>query len=189
MTRLAIVYHSGYGHTAKVAQHVHLGAQTVEGVTVKTLTTEEAIANLDALDGADAIVFGSPTYMGSVSAPFKAFMDASSKKWFTQAWTNKLAAGFTNSGGMSGDKLNTLLQMAVFAGQHNMLWVPQGLVYTTPSAREEGKTLDRIGSHFGLMTQADNAPADVTPPAIDLETAEHFGKKIATLALRWSQSS
>ena len=58
----------------------------------------------ETLAAADAIVFGSPTYMGNVSWQFKSFADASSKPWYGQAWKDKLAAGFTNSASINGDK-------------------------------------------------------------------------------------
>ena len=70
--------------------------------------TEKDEANWDKLNAADGIIFGAPTYMGGVSAPFKAFIDAASKVWFQQGWKDKTAAGFTNSGSYSGDKLSAL---------------------------------------------------------------------------------
>ena len=107
MTKIAVVYHSGYGHTAAQANAVARGAKKVAGAEVLLLTSEEAL-KLELLADADAIIFGSPTYMGSASAQFKTFMDASSKVWFTQDWKDKVAAGFTTSGSQSGDKLSTL---------------------------------------------------------------------------------
>ena len=121
MTKIAIVYHSGYGHTAKVAEHVRKGATTTG--TEVTLYKAEDLASPDTgpwdeLAAADAIIFGAPTYMGSASAPMKQFMDASSKAWFTDAWKDKIAAGFTNSGSLAGDKSGTLAQFAThFVGQ------------------------------------------------------------------------
>lgn len=179
MARLAIVYHSSYGHTAKVAEHVRQGAVRVAGVTV-TLMAVDAV-DWPALDAADAIVLGAPTYMGSVSAPFKAFMDHTSRQWLRQEWKDKLSAGFTNSGGLSGDKLSVLIQLQVFAAQHGMLWVPFSLMPTGTGPDD----LNRLGSHLGLMTQSDNAPAEITPPAGDIRTAEAFGEHVAERALRW----
>lgn len=179
MARLAIVYHSGFGHTAKVAEHVRRGAVAVAGVEVQLFAVEDVDWKI--LDAADAIVFGAPTYMGSVSAAFKHFMDQTSRQWLKQRWQDKLAAGFTNSGGLSGDKQGVLLQLQTFAAQHGMLWVPLPLMPegTGPEDR------NRLGSHLGLMTQADNAPAEITPPAGDLRTAEWFGRHVAERALRW----
>jgi NAD(P)H dehydrogenase (quinone) len=185
MAIVAIVYHSGYGHTEKVAQAVQRGAALVVGVEVRLITVEAATQDLHQLDTADAIIFGAPTYMGNVSAPMKAFMDASSRLWFAQAWKDKIAAGFTNSGGLSGDKLNTLIQLMVFAGQHGMVWVNLGMLSQTPSKSAPGQTLDRIGSMTGLMTQSDNAPPEETPGPLDLETAEAFGMRVAESTRRW----
>ena len=126
MTKIvSIVYHSGYGHTAKVAEAIATGAK-VDGVTVN-LIKADGISEADwaTLDASNAIIMGAPTYMGGVSAQFKTFADASSKRWFTQAWKDKIAAGFTNSGSYSGDKLSSLQYLQVLAMQHGMIWVGQ----------------------------------------------------------------
>ena len=184
MTKLAIVYHSGYGHTAKVADHVKQGIMQVDGVEVIVLTAAEACEQLDLLDEMDGIVMGCPTYMGSASAEFKKFMEASSRRWMEQKWRDKLAAGFTNSGSLNGDKANTMQQLVVFAGQHGMIWISAGHNGFEPSQTVPGAKLDRLGSDLGLMTQSDNGPAEETPGPLDLETARFFGQRVATVALK-----
>ena len=182
MTTVAVVYHSGYGHTAAQANAVARGAAKVAGVEVLLLTAEEAGQKLELLDDADAIIFGSPTYMGSASAQFKTFMDASSKVWFTQGWKDKVAAGFTTSASQSGDKLNTLIQLAVFAAQHAMVWVGVGLMPGNNSSTGSVNDLNRLGGFLGALAQAnsDQGP-DVAPLASDLLTAEHLGERVATV--------
>lgn len=171
---LAIVYHSPYGHTAKVAQFIALGAEKV-GVDVHVMNIEQI--DWKALDQAHGIIFGCPTYMGSVSGQFKMFMDSSSKRWKNRDWQGKLAAGFTNSGGLSGDKLSVLQQINLFAMQHGMLWTGLPLMSTGHADHD----LNRLASSLGLMTQSDNAPVDVTPPQGDLATATWFGEYVALL--------
>ncbi len=185
MTTIAIVYHSGFGHTEKQAQHVEKGAASVAGITTRLVKAEDMTDDPSQLNDADAIIFGAPTYMGSLSAPFKAFMDASSKVWFQQQWKDKIAAGFTNSGSMSGDKLNSLVQLTIFAMQHSMIWVGLGEMNQSPKG-ESGKpdAINRIGAYLGAMAQSDNASPDVTPPEGDLVTAERLGKRVAEQALR-----
>ncbi|MFG0305101.1 MAG: flavodoxin family protein [Phycisphaerales bacterium JB040] len=184
--RVAVVYHSGFGHTEAVARSVASGAERsgVAGVTLIAVADlpdpKENPEAWTALHEADAIVFGSPTYMGSVSAEFKAFMDRSGGFWFDQAWRGKLAAGFTNAGELDGDKRITLTVLQTFAAQHGMLWVPAGFL---PG---DAKPLNRMGSFSGLMTQADNAPADTTPPEEDHESARRFGGWVARCAARWA---
>jgi len=181
-TEIAIAYHSGFGHTARQARAVAAGANSVADARAAL----HDVATLDdglwaALARADAIVFGAPTYMGSPSAVFQAFAEASSTAWAAQAWQGKVAAGFTNSAGVNGDKLNTLTSMAVLAAQHGMHWVslglPPGWLYSSTGSPED---LNRLGGFLGAMAQSpSDAGADTAPPAADLRTAEHLGRRVA----------
>lgn len=174
---IAIVYHSPYGHTAKVANCIAQGAMKA-GAHVSEMDIEHI--DWDILDQADAIVFGCPTYMGNLTSGLKLFMEQSSKRWLARAWQGKLAAGFTNGGGLSGDKLAVLQQINLFAMQHGMLWTGLPLMPTGRSTHD----LNRMSSFLGLMTQSDNAPVEVTPPAGDLETAVWFGEYIGLMLNR-----
>lgn len=190
MAKIGVIYHSGYGHTAVVAQSVLHGVGSVDDVKGQILTVAEASEDLDKLDAFDAMIFGCPTYMGSASAEMKKFMELTSKKWYVSAWRNKLAAGFTNSGTLSGDKLSTLTELAVFAAQHGMLWVSLGVnAQTTPSGNgAQPNAINRLGSYLGLMTQADQAAPEQAMAEGDLKTAEFLGRRVAELALRWKNS-
>jgi NAD(P)H dehydrogenase (quinone) len=183
MTKISIVYHSGFGHTKIQAENVLKGAQSVEGIEATLFEVEEVTKNPEKLNDFDAIIFGSPTYMGSASATFKAFMDASSKVWFGQAWKDKIAAGFTNSHSLSGDKLNTLVQMAIFAAQHSMIWVGTGHMNESPNGQAgQAEAINRMGSFLGAMAQSENKPPELTPPSGDLKTAQFLGKRVAEIA-------
>ena len=184
--KIAIVYHSGYGHTAEQAKAVVRGAQTVAGAEVSLISVSEGETPWAELEAADAIIFGSPTYMGNVSAPFKKFMDESSKTWFEGKWSGKLAAGFTNSASQSGDKLNTLVTLAVFAAQHGMIWVSLGLMPGNNTSKSSVEDLNRLGSYMGAMAQSNaDQGLDQAPIPSDLKTAEHLGKRVAELAARF----
>jgi len=186
MSKVVIVYHSGYGHTKVLAESVLAGAQSVAGTETALIAAEDADQHWDTLNAADAIVFGAPTYMGSLSAPFKTFMDASSKVWFEQKWKDKLAAGFTNSGSQSGDKFNSLVQLATFAAQHGMIWVSLGLLPGNNSSQGGLDDLNRLGSFLGAMGQSniDQGP-DMAPLSSDRRTAEHLGRRVAELSNRF----
>ena len=171
---LAIVYHSPYGHTAKVASYIAQGAKQA-GIHVDCMNIEQV--DWDVLDQADAIMLGCPTYMGSITSGLKQFMEQSSKRWLARTWQGKIAAGFTNGGGLSGDKLAVLQQINLFAMQHGMLWTGLPMMPTGRSAQD----LNRMSSFLGLMTQSDNAPVEVTPPQGDLDTALWFGEYVALL--------
>ena len=155
-----------------------------------TLLAIDAEGNLPAggweqLAAADAIVFGSPTYMGSVSWQFKKFADASSKPWFTQQWKNKLAAGFTNSASMNGDKLSTLHYLFTLSQQHSMLWVGTGIMPSNSKAATRND-INYVGSFAGLMTAtpSDASAAEMVPG--DIATAKAFGQRMAEVAGRFS---
>jgi len=185
MSQTAVVFHSGYGHTQRVAQAVADGA----GATLVQIDADGKLPDggWAVLAEADAIVFGAPTYMGGPSWQFKKFADASSKVWFAQGWKDKLFAGFTNSAGMSGDKFATLSYFWTLAMQHHGMWVSQGLMPSNTKAALRD-SVNYIGSYGGVLTQS---PADASPAEMskgDLDTARIFGERIASIATRWAST-
>ena len=184
--KIAIVYHSGYGHTQRQAEAVAAGARQVAGAQVALIPVAEAEARIEELNAADAIIFGAPTYLGSASAAFKGFMEYSSKIWFAQGWKDKLAAGFTTSGSQSGDKLGTLSQLSIFAAQHGMIWVGLDLLPGNNTSKGSIDDLNRLGSWLGAMAQAngDEGP-DMAPIKSDLATASHLGRRVAALTAQF----
>jgi len=182
VAKIVVVYHSGHGHTARQAQAVAEGAQSVSGTEVQRVNVDEIEAHWPTLAAADGIIFGAPTYMGSLSADFKKFMDASSKVWFTSGWKDKVAAGFTTSASQSGDKLNSLIQLMVFANQQGMIWVGLGLMPGNNSSKGSVNDLNRLGSFSGAMAQANvDQGADAMLDS-DLKTAAHLGRRVAEKA-------
>ncbi|MFJ9432731.1 flavodoxin family protein [Streptomyces sp. NPDC101490] len=179
---VSVAYHSGYGHTAVLAEAVRAGAAdtgaTVHLIDVGTLTDAE----WDLLDASDAIVFGSPTYMGTASGAFHRFAEDSSKRWFTGAWQDKLAAGFTNSGSKSGDKLHTLQYFQILAGQHGMTWVNLGLKPGWNRSDASENDLNRLGFFTGAAAQTDSDRGPDGVHKADIATAEHLGRRVADTA-------
>ncbi|MDF2576680.1 MAG: Tryptophan repressor binding protein [Chlamydiales bacterium] len=183
--KIVIAYHSGYGHTAKVAEILAQSMREADAHVDVLRVDNLSEADWEILDNANAIIFGSPTYMGSVSGPFKMFMDASSKKWSTQKWKDKIAAGFTNSASYSGDKLVALQQLFHFAMQHAMVWIGQSEMPPMLGDHEivQPDAINRLGSFAGLMTQSNHKSSpELAPSTGDLETAKLFGKRIVNLA-------
>lgn len=179
MAKVIVVYHSGYGHTAKQAEAVAKGAGAeLIAIDANGEITQDQWA---ALDDADAIVFGSPTYMGMASWQFKKFADASSKAWFTQQWKDKIFGGFTNSATMNGDKHSTIHYFMTLAMQHGGIWVGTGLMPSNGKAAKRDD-VNYVGSFAGAMMQT---PHDATVDEVnagDLETARLYGVRIAEIA-------
>jgi len=183
MPKIVIVHHSGYGHTRKVAEAV---AASSGGA----LLTIDAEGNLpeggwEQLAAADTIVFGSPTYMGGASWQFKKFADASSKPWFVKAWRNKLAAGFTNSATLNGDKFSTLMYFITLSQQHGMFWVGTGMHPSNAKASTRDD-LNNLGGYSGLITAS---PSDASPDEMipgDIRFAKAFGERVAEATAKFA---
>jgi NAD(P)H dehydrogenase (quinone) len=191
MAIVAVVYHSGFGHTKLQAEAVHRGAASVKGTEAKLYTTDEATNKLDELDQADAIIFGSPTYMGNMSAEMKKFIEVAAKKWFTQSWKDKVAGAFTNSSSFSGDKLNTLIGLVINAMQHGMIYVGTGMLpaashpESMTSVQGPGPEVQNwVGSFVGPMSASFQAQPPDAPPPGGIATAESYGARVAQITLR-----
>ena len=183
MPQIVVIYHSGYGHTQRMAQSVAEGADA-------ELLAIDADGNLpeggwEALNAADAIIMGSPTYMGNVSWQFKKFADATSAVWFKQGWRNKLAAAFTNSASVSGDKQSTLYTLFTLSQQHGMIWVGTGMMPSNAKAATRDD-VNYLSSFAGLATATpSDASVDEMVPG-DLATAKVFGQRIADVVRRYN---
>ena len=176
---MAVIYHSNYGHTKRVAEAVVMGArQQLSETQVKAVDVHDV--DWDFLDEADLLVFGSAVYMGSVTAGFKTFMDETSKRWYHRKWEGKWSAGFANSGGLSGDKLAVLQQICLYTMQHGMNWIGMPLMPTGHEAHD----LNRLSSFLGLMTQSLDGPPETTPGEGDINTAIWFGDHLAKTIIK-----
>ena len=181
MSKVVVVYHSGYGHTQRMAQSVAQGADA-------ELLAIDADGNLpeggwDTLAAADAIIMGSPTYMGSASWQFKKFADASSKPWYSRAWADKVFAGFTNSASMNGDKLSTLHYFFTLAMQHSGVWVGSNVMPSNTKAAQRNDP-NFLGSFAGAMAQSPSDAGANEMPEGDLENARVLGKRVADMTAR-----
>ena len=188
MSIIKVVYFSGSGNTKSLAEAVSAGAAKSAESELMEITGEMIVNGrfknddfLEKLDQADAMIFGTPTYMGMVSGQMKCFFDGTSQRWFQGAWNSKLAAGFTTSLGLSGDKQSTLSYMATFAFQHGMIWIG----CDTPNELFQGKGMEeatnRLSSNTGVMSQV-NFGDEFKPTPGDLKTGELLGERVARFA-------
>jgi multimeric flavodoxin WrbA len=176
-----VVYHSGYGHTQRVAQQVADGA----GAELLAIDAEGNLPDggWDKLNAADAIIFGTPTYMGGPSWQFKKFADASSKIWYSRGWQDKVFGGFTNSASPVGDKGATIMSLQTLASQHGGIWVSLGMLPSNTKAATANDP-NRLGGSVGLMVQSPSDASVEEIPAGDLDTAKRYGQRVAAVAQR-----
>jgi NAD(P)H dehydrogenase (quinone) len=200
MTTVSVVYHTGTGHTRALAESIAKGAGGVTGVTVHLLEIKPTQIDTDGrwkddeitalLNASDAIIFGCPTWMGSVSSIFKAFLEGAFTLWFEQKWKDKFAGGFTNSASQSGDKLSTLSQLSVFAYQMSMIWVSVGDPPGNNQSTRSINDINRLGSWMGVMSQSNgDQDATIAPPMSDRQTGERYGKRVALITKRWIEGA
>lgn len=185
--KVVIVYHSITGTTAQLAEAVAAGCRSVTAVDLQLLRIEgeditqgryKNSAVLEAIDQADAVIFGSPTFMGSVSAQFKAFADATAgDRWGEQLWADKVAAGFTVGTGYCGDTLHSLHYLQILAAQHGMLWAGLDL-----AGAGDVKAPNRLGAQAGVIVRA----VDGAIEQPDLQTAFYLGQRVARVASRFA---
>lgn len=192
MSKIGIVYFSGYGHTVKQAEAVAAGAASVEGAEVEVFRIDQdgnlPDGTFEKLAGLDAIIYGSPTYMGAPAWQFKKFADATSKPWFTQVWKDKVAGGFTNSASVNGDKAGTISYFMTLAMQHSQVWVGTGLMPSNTKAHGPDDVNWTAGFSGALAVSPSDASPEEAPRKGDLETARLYGIRIAEAALRWTRS-
>lgn len=177
--RVAVIFFSQEGATRQLADSVCEGiASVVNTDSLKVQIEGHQIVNgryrddesFTKIDNCDAIIFGSPTYMGGPAAQFKAFADASSDRWEHQVWSGKLAAGFTCGSSPNGDQLATLQYFSILAAQHGMLWVNLDVLGNDDSG------INTLGTQLGV-----SALACESGVVSDLATANYLGERVAKL--------
>ena len=181
MSKVIVVFHSGYGHTKRVAEFVAEGA----GAELLAIDAEGNLpeGGWEKLAAAEAIIFGTPTYMGGPSWQFKKFADASSKPWYGRVWQDKVFGGFTNSASLNGDKQVTLIGLQTLASQHGGIWVSLGLLPSNSKAAAR-TDINNLGGSVGLLVQSpSDANVDEIPQG-DLDTAKRYGQRVAEVAAK-----
>ncbi|MBB3825490.1 flavodoxin family protein [Xanthomonas arboricola] len=188
MRKIAIVYFSGYGHTARQADAVARGAADVPGtqVSVHAIDKEGNLPEgaLEVLAQQHAIIYGSPTYMGGPAWQFKKFADATSKLWMQQALKDTLAAGFTNSASVNGDKASTAQYFYTLSQQHGQVWIGTGLMPSNTTTSGPDDINWTGGFAAALAISPSDASAEEAPRRGDLLTAQALGKRVASFAAR-----
>ena len=94
-----------------------------------------------------------------------------------QSWKDKVASGFTVSGGPSGDKFKTLVRFATLAMQQGMIWVGLGLL-------PDADGLNRLSFYFGAGGQAQQEPPEEAPNEVDKKTGELLGRRVAEVTTK-----
>ena len=184
MIKVAVIYFTKTDVTGKLAQSLISGlkdsgeANVIEHRIQGHEIVEGRFVNHDIfskLSDSDAIIFGTPTYMGGVSAQFKSFADATSELWCDQSWSGKFAAGFTCGSAMNGDQTGTLQYLVTLSNQQGMLWVGLDSAH---GYKDYG--INRLGCQLGVVAHSSGGEVHEA----DLATAKYLGQRVAKQVLR-----
>ncbi len=198
-----IAYYSMYGHTLQLARAIEKGAQAVPGVTVVLRRVKEfdqvkqnilegdgaakeswnqqkdiPVCSLDDLRTANAVIFGSPTRFGNMSAQLKQLFDSMSSLWLNGEMEGKPAGVFTSTASTHGGQETTLLTMMVPLINLGMIIV--GVPYSLPGMIQ---TEARGGTPYGPTTIA-GGRGELEPTAEDLDLASALGSRIARVTAK-----
>lgn len=197
MAQILILYYSRDGSTAKMANLIARGVESVKGTeavlrtvpdvsavcekTADTIPAEGAIyATLDDLKACDGLALGSPTRFGNMAAPLKYFLDGTTELWFSGALSGKPAGVFTATGSMHGGQETTLLSMMLPLLHHGMLLL--GLPYSENALRETTSG----GTPYGpSRVTTDDQPVSDQEKALCLA----LGARLAKTALMLKQGA
>jgi NAD(P)H dehydrogenase (quinone) len=181
--RIATIYDHELCFTKTLSRYIDIGIQS-ENVESTTYEAKFICENLQLLDDVDSIIFGTPTYFGNVSTNIKKLMDSTVDIWDNKKWNNKIAAGFTHSSALSGDKLGALMSIFIFAQQHGMMWIGVDLK-SNEMLKDSDVKLNRLGSWMGLMAESPNKDKKLEINVSDIKTAEYFGARIARITKKF----
>jgi NAD(P)H dehydrogenase (quinone) len=197
MTRILILYHSSYGHVETLARAIAEGASSVPGTEVSVkrvpeLVSEEVaraahmkidqeapIADPNELADYDAIIFGTPTRFGNMSAQMRNFLDQTGGLWAKGALIGKVGSVFTSTASQHGGQETTITSFHTTLLHHGMIIV--GLPYSWAG----NATMAEIsgGTPYGITTIT-GGDGSRTPSANELEGARFQGKHVAGIARR-----
>ncbi len=200
-TKVKVIFHSLYGHVYQLAEAIAEGARSVDGVEAEVLQVKELlsddilekmgaleakkafahipVAKVEALEDADALIFGCGTRFGSASASLQAFFDATGGLWAKGGLVGKVGGVFTSTGTQHGGQETTLINMQTFLFH-------QGLVVVgVPYAEQRLLNMKEItgGSPYGAGTIADS-DGSRQPSENELGIARYQGKHTAEIAAK-----
>ncbi len=203
MVKVNVIFHSIYGHIYRMAEAIAAGAREVEGAEVNiyqvpetlsdeilgkmgAIETKKLFAHIpvltrdmykDVLAGADALIFGTPTRYGMMTAEMRTVFDGLGELWSRDAFVGKVGSVFTSSGTQHGGQESTILTSHVTLLHLGMIIV--GLPY----AEKRQTRLDEItgGSPYGASTIA-GGDGSRQPSENELEMARYQGKHVAQIA-------
>ena len=96
--KLCVIYHSQSGNTARMAQEIVRGIQSVEGMEARAFSIDETIDH-DYVAQCSTVIIGTPTYNGTLSGKMKLFLESAPKQY---GFAGKLGGAFATANYIHG---------------------------------------------------------------------------------------
>ena len=141
------------------------------------------IATVNDLVDYDAIIFGTGTRFGNMTAQMRNFWDQTGSLWMKGTLVGKVASGFTSTGTGGGNE-STIISMLSTLLHHGMIYV--GLPYACPELSDISEL--KGGSPWGAATIA-GPDGSRQPSAKELAQARFQGSHVATIAKKLKGAS
>ena len=194
MTDILILYYSRYGSTAKLAEQIARGVNSVDGCNARIRTVPPVSPDTEAstpavpdegapyaskadLEECHGLIMGSPTRFGNMAAALKYFLDGTASEWLSGALAGKPAGVFTSTSSLHGGQESTLLTMAVPLLHHGMLLVGVPFSEAALTSTTTGGT--PYGASHLAKDQTDTRLSDE-----EISVAQHLGRRVAAAALK-----
>jgi NAD(P)H dehydrogenase (quinone) len=197
MPKILVLYYSAYGHVEQMAHAVAEGARSVAGAEVDVKRVPELVpedvarkagmkveqpapvATVPELAGYDAIIFGTPTRFGNMTAQMRNFLDQTGSLWVTGALVGKVASVFASTGTQHGGQETTITSFHHTLMHQGMIIV--GLPYSFAGLTNMNEITG--GTPYGATTMA-GADGSRQPTANELDGARFQGRHVAEIAAR-----
>ena len=198
MTKVLVLYYSTYGHIETMAYAAaegarEAGAEVVVKRVPETVPLEIAqkngfkldqkapVATVEELPDYDAIIFGTPTRFGNMTAQMKNFLDQTGGLWFQGKLVGKVGSVFTSSATQHGGQESTILTFHPVLLHHGMVVV--GLPYAFQGQMGVSEVMGN--SPYGASTIA-AGDGSRQPSEVDLAGARYQGRHVAQIASKLS---
>ncbi len=189
MTKVLVLYYSTYGHIATMADAIADGARG-EGAEVdvrrvpdlpgvQVARPDDAQATVDELVNYDAIVIGTGTRYGRMSAPMATFLDQTGGLWASGALNGKVGAAFASTATQHGGQETTLFSIITNLLHFGMTIVGLDYGYAAQMGHDEVAG----GAAYGATTIA-GGRGERQPSEIDLGGARYLGARVARTAAK-----
>jgi NAD(P)H dehydrogenase (quinone) len=198
MTKVLVLYYSAWGHMEAMAYAAAEGAKeggaTVHVKRVPELVPADVaksmhykmdqkaeIATVDELPNYDAIIFGTGTRFGMMTAQMKNFLDQTGALWMKGALVGKVGSVMSSTATQHGGQEATILSFHTVLLHQGMVIVGLPYAYQGQMGHDE----IRGGSPYGASALAGGDGSRAVSKQ-ELEAARYQGKHVAQIAAKLS---